>query len=68
MAEARKTYNRPDCHCGEDHDSIKHIVHATLVALRMGVFAAAPDPEQAASAAAEKAAADVGWVKTEETE
>lgn len=57
--QAERTYNVPDCTCGQDHDGLNHIVRALLImaAIKPEVTIADLGREF------EQAAVKVGWVK-----
>lgn len=59
----RVTLNVENCTCGEDHDSLHHIIEATIIAFRLGVFDEKDDPVAAAAREAEKLAHLVGWTQ-----
>lgn len=53
---APKTFNRDDCHCGKNHDSLEHISRGVISLLIRGEISYADAP-----AALERAAMSVGW-------
>lgn len=63
MAKQYRTFNTPNCYCGQDHDSLAHMALATMAAWQRGDFDEYEDPMAAAAMVLEDAAEQVGWVK-----
>lgn len=59
MARATKTFNRDDCFCGLDHDTLDHIVRQTLALATAGRI----HSEDQFVGIIVKSAEEVGWVK-----